>query len=86
MEAIHLSGAPTQTNEKAPDEIAPPIEAAVPPGPPCDGRPVSSRVEGNDLHVDSRLLPPPMHARRIRVRVRSLGHEAPRIAFDPERD
>lgn len=86
MEITHLPGAPTPTNEEAPDEIAPPIEADVPPGAPHNDRPVLSLVEDIDLDVDTRLLPPPMRAQRLRVRVRSLGYEAPRIAFDPERD
>ena len=84
MEVTHLPSAPTQTNEEAPDEVALPIEAGVPPGATHNGKPVLSLVEDIDLGVDTRLLPPPMRARHVRVRMRSLGHEAPRIAFDPE--
>ena len=75
-----------QTNDGAPDESASPVETAAQPGPPYDGRSLLSLADGSDLDVDTRLLPPPMRAHRLRVRVRSLGCEAPRIAFDPERD
>lgn len=36
--------------------------------------------------IETRLIPPPMPTRRIKVKFRFTGKEAPRIFFDPERD
>jgi hypothetical protein len=36
--------------------------------------------------IETRLIPPPMPTRRIKVKFRITGKEAPRIFFDPERD
>jgi len=36
--------------------------------------------------VDARLVPPPAPERHIKVKLRFVGREVPRIAFDPERD
>ena len=40
----------------------------------------------NIFDVDARLVPPPIQERSIKVKLRYIGYEAPRIAFDPERD
>jgi len=86
MEVTRFPGAPTESNEETPNEGALAVEAGVPLGPPYNGRAGLSLSANIDLDVDTRLLPPPMRAHRFKVRVRSLGGEAPRIAFDPERD
>lgn len=42
--------------------------------------------EDAGFDVDARLVPPPAPERRIKVKLRFIGREVPRIAFDPERD
>ena len=42
-------------------------------------------ADGRD-EMDIRLVSPPTPQKRIRVKIRYLGKERPRIAFDPDRD
>lgn len=48
------------------------------------GRQVEEEEEFWD--IETRLIPPPMPTRRIKVKFRFIGIEAPRIFFDPDRD
>jgi len=38
-----------------------------------------------ELHLDTRLIPPSMPYRRIKVKFRFIGKERPRIVFNPAR-
>ena len=42
--------------------------------------------EAESWDIETRLIPPPMPTRRIKVKFRFTGKEAPRIFFDPDRD
>jgi hypothetical protein len=87
METARLQSPPTnKMNEGLPDERNLLVESAGQPCPEMDGSAFASLGDDSNSDVNIRLLPPPMRARRLTVRVRTLGCEAPRIAFDPERD
>jgi hypothetical protein len=87
METARLREPPSnKMNEGLPDERPPLVVSAGQPCPETEGSAFASLGDDSNSDVNMRLLPPPMRARRLRVRVRTLGCEAPRIAFDPERD
>jgi hypothetical protein len=39
-----------------------------------------------DCEWDIRLIPPPRPEQKIKVRLKFIGHESPRIFYDPEHD
>ncbi len=43
-------------------------------------------VEQLPIDLDVRLIPPPIPEQKIKVKLRSIGVEIPRISFDPDQD
>jgi hypothetical protein len=39
-----------------------------------------------EFDVDARLTPPPVAMRKIKVKLKYMGWEEPRIFFDPDKD
>jgi hypothetical protein len=47
---------------------------------------VGALSDEDDFDVDVRLIPPSIQGRPVRIKMRFVGREAPRIIFDAERD
>ena len=70
-----LTASRTSVSQKK-HPVQPYKEQAYPKGMPAE----------EEFDIDAPLVAPPMSVQRIKVRIRWMGRETPRIAFDPERD